>query len=117
MAQGAVMAIEDGWVLAEHIRAQRAQRSARSSGVDWVRALGAYGAVRPEHCRRVVTTARRWGELWHLDGVRRLQRNALLRSRDTHDYTFTDWIYGPTALTPEEEPELYPQLRLDSVEI
>ncbi|MFE3021648.1 FAD-dependent monooxygenase [Streptomyces sp. NPDC059256] len=115
MAQGAVMAIEDGWVLAEHVRAQRAQRSARTSGIDWEKALAAYEAVRPEHCRRVITTARQWGELWHLDGVERLQRNALLRSRDTYDYTFTDWIYGPTALTPEEEPGLYPRIPLGSV--
>ncbi|TLS48150.1 FAD-binding protein [Streptomyces montanus] len=115
MAQGAVMAIEDGWVLAEHIGAQRARRSERASGVDWEAALAAYEAVRPEHCRRVVTTARAWGELWHHDGIKRLRRNTLLRSRDTHDYTFTDWIYGPTALTPEQEPELYPTIPLDPV--
>ena len=29
------------------------------------------------------------------------RRNIILRGRDTYDYTFTDWIYGPTALTPE----------------
>ena len=63
-------------------------------------ALAAYETVRVEHCRRVVLTARKWGELWHLDGTRRLQRNAILRARDTYDYSFTDWIYGPTALTP-----------------
>ncbi|MEU5398069.1 FAD-dependent monooxygenase [Streptomyces sp. NPDC005963] len=117
MAQGAVMAIEDGWVLAEHVRAQQARRSDRSSGIDWEQALAAYEAVRPEHCRRVVNTARQWGELWHLDGVERLQRNVLLRARDTHDYAFTDWIYGPTALTPEEEPDLYLGIPLDSVEL
>jgi len=116
LAQGAVMAIEDGWVLAEHVGAQRAQRSSRTSGVDWAAALAAYEAVRPEHCRRVITTARKWGELWHHDGMKRLQRNALLRSRDTYDYAFTDWIYGPTALTPGQEPELYPAIPLDSVE-
>ncbi|MFF0449589.1 FAD-dependent monooxygenase [Streptomyces sp. NPDC004609] len=117
MAQGAVMAIEDGWVLAEHVGAQHGRRSRESSGVDWDAALAAYEAARPEHCRRVVTTARRWGELWHHDGINRLRRNALLRSRDTYDYTFTDWIYGPTALTPEQEPRLYPTIPLDSVEV
>jgi 3-hydroxybenzoate 6-monooxygenase len=115
MAQGAVMAIEDGWVLAEHVGAQRAARSERTSGVDWEAALAAYEAVRPEHCRRVVTTARVWGELWHHDGIKRRRRNTLLRSRDPYDYTFTDWIYGPTALTPEQEPELYPTIPLDTV--
>ncbi|WUH98383.1 FAD-dependent monooxygenase [Spirillospora sp. NBC_00431] len=107
MAQGAIMAIEDGWVLGEHVAAQRARRTESGSGVDWDAALAAYETVRPEHCRRVVTTARAWGDLWHLDGARRLRRNALLRDRDVHDYSFVDWIYGPTALTPEEEPEMF----------
>jgi len=117
LAQGAVMAIEDGWVLAEHVGAQRARRSGRTSGVAWDTALAAYGAVRPEHCRRVVITAREWGALWHLEGAKRLRRNVLLRSRDTYDYSFTDWVYGPTALTPEQEPEPYRAIRLDSVRL
>ncbi|MEV0639875.1 FAD-dependent oxidoreductase [Streptomyces sp. NPDC050619] len=117
MAQGAVMAIEDGWVLGEHVGAQHAKRSEDGSGVDWEVALTAYEAVRPEHCRRVVLTARSWGELWHHVGVEREQRNAVLRARDTYDYSFMDWIYGPTALTPDQEPQMYPSIPLDSVEI
>jgi salicylate hydroxylase len=117
MAQGAIMAIEDGWVLAEHVAAQRPVRTASGSGVDWDAALAAYNAVRPEHCRRVVTTARSWGELWHLDGLAREQRNVILRGRDTHDYGYTDWVFGPTALTPDQEPDLYPTQTLGSVEV
>ncbi|MFF9808204.1 FAD-dependent oxidoreductase [Streptomyces coeruleorubidus] len=117
MAQGAVMAIEDGWVLGRHVGAQQAKRSEGGSGVDWEVALAAYEAVRPEHCRRVVLTARSWGELWHHVGVRREQRNAVMRARDTYDYSFMDWIYGPTALTPDQEPEMYPSIPLDSVEV
>ncbi|MFE4756805.1 FAD-dependent monooxygenase [Streptomyces mirabilis] len=117
MAQGAVMAVEDGWVLAQHVAAQRAERSAGGSGVDWGKALAAYEAVRPEHCRRVVLTARSWGDLWHHVGVQREQRNAVMRSRDTYDYSFMDWVYGPTALTPDQEPEMYPSIPLDSVRI
>lgn len=113
MAQGAIMAIEDGWVLARHAVANRAG----DGSIDWRAALAAYEAVRPEHCRRVVTTARAWGELWHLDGVRRLQRNVLLRARDTYDYSYTDWIYGPTALTPDEIPPMYKTVPLNSVDI
>ncbi|MEU8178771.1 FAD-dependent monooxygenase [Microbispora hainanensis] len=113
MAQGAIMAIEDGWVLARHVAARRAEDGA----IDWRGALAAYEAVRPEHCRRVITTARAWGELWHLDGVARLRRNTLLRARDTYDYSFTDWIYGPTALTPEEEPPMFIPIPLDSVDV
>ncbi|MEU1737441.1 FAD-dependent monooxygenase [Streptosporangium sp. NPDC020145] len=115
MAQGAIMAIEDGWVLGEHVAAQRARRTGDGSGVDWDAALAAYEAVRPEHCRRVVTTARAWGELWHLEGVLRLRRNALLRGRDVYDYSFVDWIYGPTALVPEDEPEMFQPIPLDTV--
>jgi salicylate hydroxylase len=107
MAQGAVMAIEDGWVLAKHLSARNA-----GSAPDWDTALAAYQAVRVEHCRRVQTTARVWGELWHLDGVRRLQRNAIMRARVTHDYGFTDWVYGPTALTPDEEPPIFSPIPL-----
>ncbi|MFC4466828.1 FAD-dependent oxidoreductase [Streptomyces xiangluensis] len=117
MAQGAVMAIEDGWVLGEHVSAQHAKRSEKGSGVDWEKALAAYEAVRPEHCRRVVLTARSWGELWHHVAVEREQRNAVMRARDTYDYSFMDWIYGATALTPDQEPEMYPSIPLDSVEI
>ncbi|WP_432828863.1 FAD-dependent oxidoreductase [Dactylosporangium sp. CA-092794] len=114
LAQGAVMAIEDGWVLAEHVGAQRAGRSTESSGVDWERAFAAYEAVRTEHCRRIVLTARSWGRLWHLDGRARQQRNTVLRDRDVYDYSFTDWVFGPTALRPEDEPELYRPIPLDT---
>jgi salicylate hydroxylase len=112
MAQGAVMAIEDGWVLTQHLSRLK---TATAEGAGWDAALAAYQAVRPEHCRRVVLTARAWGELWHLDGTRRRQRNAILRARDTYDYSFTDWIYGPTTLTPDEEPPMYRPIPLDSV--
>lgn len=113
IAQGAIMAIEDGWVLGEHVA-----RSRDASGaVDWAAALAAYEAVRPEHCRRVVLTSRAWGELWHLDGVAREQRNALLRARHTDDYSFVDWLYGPTALFPADEPPMFEPIPLASAEV
>ena len=109
LAQGAIMAIEDGWVLTHHVGRDAA------GGINWDTALAAYEAVRPEHCRRVVETARAWGNLWHLDGDQREQRNAILRARDTYDYSFLDWIFGPTALTPGQEPESYQPIPLDSM--
>nr|WP_255429849.1 FAD-dependent oxidoreductase [Streptomonospora sp. PA3] len=110
MAQGAIMAIEDGWVLGAHAARQR-----RADGaVDWPAALAAYEAVRAEHCRRVVLTARAWGDLWHLDGLARRQRNAILRARETTDHSFTDWVYRPTALLPEDEPEMFRPIPLAS---
>jgi 2-polyprenyl-6-methoxyphenol hydroxylase-like FAD-dependent oxidoreductase len=113
IAQGAIMAIEDGWVLAEHA-ASRAVATPDGLEVDWDAALAGYEAVRAEHCRRVVLTSRTWGDLWHLDGPRRLRRNAILRARDTYDYSFVDWLYERTALTADEEPEMFHPIPLDS---
>lgn len=102
LAQGAVMAIEDAWVLSEHVGRQLTE-----GALDWDAALAAYNAVRPEHCRRVLTTARKWGELWHHVGVEREWRNAVVRARDVHDYSFVDWLYGPTAMTPDQLPRMF----------
>jgi len=111
IAQGAVMAIEDGWVLGEQV----AQSRTTGGGVDWAVALASYDAVRPEHCRRVVTTSRAWGELWHLDGQLRERRNMQLLSRDTYDYSFIDWLYGPSALKPDDEPTMFTPVALGSI--
>jgi 2-polyprenyl-6-methoxyphenol hydroxylase-like FAD-dependent oxidoreductase len=105
IAQGAIMAIEDGYVLAEHLAVHPG---------DWDRALAAYQAVRPGHCRRVVTTSRAWGALWHLDGEKRDRRNEILRARDPRDYRFVDWLYSITALTPAQEPPMFPVIPLGS---
>jgi salicylate hydroxylase len=105
IAQGAVMAIEDGYVLAEHLAA---------NPDDWDNALAGYQAVRPEHCRRVVTASRDWGTLWHLDGEKRGRRNEILRARDPRDYRFVDWLYSVTALTPAEEPPMFQVIPLNA---
>ena len=86
IAQGAIVAIEDGRVLAEHV----ARPTGHSPGIDWA-------------------------ALWHLDGDNREQRNAILRARDTYDYSFVDLIFGPTALTPDQEPDPSQTIPLDSV--
>lgn len=98
LAQGAVMAIEDAYILTHHVTAHRDA----AGRVDWTAALAAYEAVRPAHCRRVLSTARKWGELWHVAGDRRRWRNEVLRARDVLDYSFVDWLYGPTATRPAE---------------
>ena len=105
IAQGAIMAIEDGYVLAEHLAANPADTAA---------ALAAYQAVRPGHCRRVVETSRAWGALWHLDGAKRERRNEILRARDIRDYSFVDWLYSVTALTPAEEPPMFKVIPLNT---
>lgn len=37
-------------------------------------------------------------------GMAREWRNEILRALDVHDYSYVDWPYGPTALTPDQEP-------------
>ena len=113
MAQGAIMAIEDGWVMAQHVERNRDA----DGNVDWDAVLAAYNAVRPEHCRRILSTGRVWGELWHLRGTERLQRNAIFASLDPHDWAFTDWAWGPTALFPQDEPAMYTPIPLSSVPV
>jgi hypothetical protein len=61
----------------------------------------------------VLTTARAWGELWHHDGEKRELRNAAMRARDVRDYSFVDWLYGPTALTPDQEAPMFEPQPLD----
>ena len=115
IAQGAIMAIEDGYVLAEHLAAGTGADIARAdiARADIDSALAAYQAVRAEHCRRVVTTSRDWGVLWHLDGDKRQRRNEILRARDTRDYSFIDWLYSITALTPAEEPPMFQKIPIN----
>ena len=113
MAQGAIMAIEDGWVLAQH-----AERLRSADGtIDWDAVLAAYNAVRPEHCRRILTTGRVWGELWHLRDQERLARNRVFDDLDPHLWAFTDWVWGPTALFPEDEPAMFTPIPLGSVTV
>lgn len=106
IAQGAIMAIEDAWVLGAHT--ERALASgATPDTIDWDAVVAAYSRVRTRHTARVLATSRAWGQLWHLDGDARSWRNEILRARETGDYSFIDWLYGPTALTPEELPEMF----------
>lgn len=69
--------------------------SALGSSADVPTALASYAAARRERTARVQSTARTWGEIWHVDGVARLLRNELLRTRDASDHRHVDWLYGP----------------------
>ena len=40
----------------------------------------------------------------------------LLRARNTCDYAFLDWLYGPTALLADDEAALFAPTPLSSVE-
>jgi len=89
--------------MAEHVTERTG-----AHGVDWPQAMAAQTAVRHLHTARVLRTARSWGDLWHLDVPARDARNAYLRGRDARDYTYVDWLYGPTALVPEELAPPFP---------
>ncbi len=111
LAQGAIMAIEDAWVLSEWVGRVGVTGGAATgtpSGVDWDEVLRRYNAVRPQHCKRILETGHPWGELWHVVGEEREWRNAVLKARDIHDYSFVDWLYTRTAMTPEEEMPMFP---------
>ncbi|MFD7058885.1 hypothetical protein [Streptomyces sp. NPDC059906] len=40
-----------------------------------------------------------------------------MRERDAYDYGFTDWVYGPTALSPDEEPAPFTPIPLASARL
>lgn len=58
-----------------------------------------------------------WGELWHLRDPGRLQRNAVFDSIDLHDWAFTDWVWGPTALFPQDEAPMFTPIPLGSADV
>jgi 2-polyprenyl-6-methoxyphenol hydroxylase-like FAD-dependent oxidoreductase len=88
LAQGACQAIEDA-----HCLATEAAKAQGAGGTDWDAALAAYQEARTGRTARVQTTARVWGDIWHVDGVARLMRNELFAHRASDD-TYLDWLYG-----------------------
>ena len=60
----------------------------------WPVILKRVNAERAPRCNRILSVGRMWGELWHLDGVGRIARNELFRTRDTSSYKYTDWLWG-----------------------
>ncbi len=37
-----------------------------------------------------------------------------MRGIDPHQWAFTDWVWGPTALFPEDEPEMFTEIPVTS---
>lgn len=59
-------------------------------------ALRQYEDERVSAAARVQSTARVWGDIWHVDDpVSMLLRDHAFRTRDTYDYELVDWLYGP----------------------
>lgn len=84
LAQGACQAIQDADAVAR----------ALADGPPEA-ALQRYQAERAPRTAWVQTTARRWGELWHLDGMGAACRDVLLRSRRPDDQSWVGRVYGP----------------------
>jgi salicylate hydroxylase len=86
LAQGACQSIEDAVTLAGELDASP----------DVPSALQRYATARRDCTARVQSTARLWGEIWHVDGVARLLRNELMRNLDPARHgRYVDWLYGP----------------------
>lgn len=88
LAQGANMALEDAWVLAQ----------ALDDHDDLAKALAAYQALRAARCARIVAAANTNARVYHLDGVRQTLGHAGLRligavAPDVLVRRF-DWLYG-----------------------
>ncbi|RWR45941.1 monooxygenase [Sinirhodobacter ferrireducens] len=88
LAQGAVMAMEDAWVLAEML-AQHTEDSA---------ALAAYQAARAPRCTRIVEAANRNARNYHLSGLTRTVGHLGIRTLSTlvpgKLLGRFDWVYG-----------------------
>ncbi len=87
LAQGAAMAIEDAAVLAQ----QAAQAT------DWPSALQQYQQLRHARCARVVSTARRNGQIFHLRAPIAMVRDAVLTAKGTQVLGMP-WLYGADVL-------------------
>lgn len=90
LAQGGVMALEDAVVLAAVLDG--------AAGDEIPNGLAAYERLRRPRTARVMETSARNGQAYHLDGVMRSARNALLKATPPQllmrQY---DWLYGWTA--------------------
>lgn len=93
LAQGACQAIEDSVVLADCV----------GQHDDAADAFRAYEGRRSARAARVQTTARKWGEILHVDGVAAELRAALLTPRAADDYEAVDWLYDFDAMAPVQK--------------
>jgi salicylate hydroxylase len=87
LAQGAAMALEDAWVLAQCL----------SSSADAPQALQHYAQLRADRNARVVRTAQRNGRIFHLSGAIALARNAVLSLKGTQ-VVGMPWLYGHSVI-------------------
>lgn len=93
LAQGACQALEDAAVLQD----AASNKVFTAEGIDagaWEAAFREFNETRAARTARVQRTARIWGESWHVDGVARVLRNMLFKSRGDNNFQYNDWLYG-----------------------
>jgi salicylate hydroxylase len=90
LAQGGVMALEDAIILAELLRTVAA--------ADMPARLLDFERIRRPRTTRVMEASARNGRAYHLDGLMRRARNAVLAATPPHLFMQQyDWLYGWTA--------------------
>jgi salicylate hydroxylase len=102
LAQGACQALEDAAVLQEVTTGTVFTDEGLNSDA-WDDIMQTFTAARGPRTARVQSTARVWGESWHVSGIGRVLRNLLFKSRADGDYRYNDWLHGqtpPLASTP-----------------
>ena len=94
LAQGAAMALEDAWVLADVL----------SRSDDRAAALAEFQAVRLPRCRKIVAAANGNARTYHLGGIKRVVAHAGLRVGGKLAPGFAlqrfDWLYGHDVTKP-----------------
>ncbi|WP_371238040.1 FAD-dependent monooxygenase [Streptomyces pimonensis] len=89
LAQGACQALEDAVALG----------NALGQFTDPTEAFHAYADRRRERAALIQTSARRFGEICHLEGMGATLRTMLLSSRRADDFDDISWVWTPSAAT------------------
>lgn len=98
LAQGAVMAIEDAWILATFLKNNLEEPRS---------ALRAYENIRTTRTAKVVEASRSNAIMFHLSGNKRLLRNIALKASAFAPGVLLkkyDWLYGYKALDEKFDP-------------
>lgn len=93
LAQGACQALEDAATL-QDLTAGTVFTADGLNPAAWDGVAREFVEARAPRTARVQTTARVWGESWHVvDPMARTLRNLLFRSSDADLFRYTDWLY------------------------
>lgn len=93
LAQGACQALEDAATL-QDLSAGTVFTENGLNPAAWDEVAREFVEARAPRTARVQTTARVWGESWHVvDPMARTLRNLLFQSSDADLFRYTDWLY------------------------